>query len=179
MIKKINYEKSNREVGYLYNKIINIKKKDIKGLILNSNYNPNKKSRFCLHKSKNSKIHEMIIYHKKNYYIKPHKHLGKHESFHLIKGSADVIFFQDNGKIDKIIKMGEYTSSKTYYYRINKAIYHSIVIKSPYIIFHEVVLGPFKKSKTKFPKWAPKNLKDFKNFIKKNKRYAKKKKIQN
>ena len=75
--------------------------------------------------------------------------------------------------------MGEYTSCKTYYYRINKAIYHSIVIKSPYIIFHEVVLGPFKKSKTKFPKWAPKNLKDFKNFIKKNKGYAKKKKIQN
>ena len=66
MNNKINYEKDNREVGYLYNEIININKKDIRKLILNSNYNLNKKSRFCLHKSKNSKIHEMIIFHKKH-----------------------------------------------------------------------------------------------------------------
>ena len=36
-------------------------------------------------------------------YIRPHKHLNKSESLHVLEGSADVVFFDEKGKITKII----------------------------------------------------------------------------
>ena len=176
MIKKIYYEKKNNEVGYIRDNITKIKKKDLNQLLINSKLNKNNKSRFCFHKSKSSQIHEMVIYHKKNYFVRPHKHIKKTESLHVIKGEADIIFFKNNGDILDIIKMGDYLSNKIYYYKMNIQIYHTLIIKSAYLIFHEVTTGPFKKNQTVFAPWAPKKFnKSFKIFLdKKIKEYEKK-----
>ena len=70
----------------------------------------NLKSRICSHTSNKDKIHEMFIFHKKGAYVRPHRHINKLESFHLISGKATIIFFHNNGKPQQLIKMGDYKS---------------------------------------------------------------------
>ena len=101
----------------------------------------------------------MIIFHKKDHYVRPHKHINKSESYHLIEGRFDLVFFTENGDINKIVEMGNYKSNKNFYFRINKPIYHTLIIKSKICIFHETTNGPFKKNETINASWSP-NVKD-------------------
>ncbi len=112
------------------------------------------KSRICSHLSPNDKIHEMLIFHKKGAYVRPHKHLNKLESFHLINGEVSVIFFNNYGSPIKVIKMGKYSSGKMFYYKLFKPCFHTILIKKD-VLFHEVTSGPYKKRETLFAKWSP------------------------
>jgi hypothetical protein len=43
--------------------------------------NPRLRSRLCTHPDPSSPLHEMLIVHHRDAYIRPHKHLGKPESF--------------------------------------------------------------------------------------------------
>lgn len=149
--------KKKKDVIYFKNSLIKIKKKDIDLLKKYSNNNIDQKSRYCNHKSKNSKLHEMIIFHKKGYYVRPHSHPNTSESVHLIKGKVDIVIFDKKGNISEIVKMGNYQSGNVFYYRMNNELTHTFIIKSSYIIFHETSLGPFKKKNTKFANWSPIN----------------------
>jgi len=160
-------KKESQEVFYFLGDIIQLNKKFIKDLILKCENSKLKKSRYCFHKNKKSKVQEMIICHKKNYYVRPHKHLDKEESIFVIKGLAKAIFFDDGGNIKKIMKLGGLESKRVFYYKLNKKLFHTILIESKYFVFHEVSEGPFKKNKTKFTKWGHKNNNQiFKKFLK-------------
>ena len=98
----------------------------------------------------------MIIVLRKDIYIRPHKHLGRTESFHIIEGSADIIIFDDEGAVKEIVRMGDFQSGKTAYYRMNRPYFHSLIINSDYLAFHEITSGPFKKSGTIMAEWSPK-----------------------
>ena len=67
-----------------------------------------------MHKNENSKIHEMLIMHKSGAYVRPHKHLGKTESFIILKGKLKVLVFNDHGDILNVINMEPLGSSKTF-----------------------------------------------------------------
>jgi len=144
--------KYNDEVFYAADDIVQV---DIADIIQLKEKGNNNKIRICTHKSINDDIHEMIIVHHKDYYVRPHKHLNKAESFHIIDGEVNIIIFDDNGGIIKIIKMGNYLSGNKFYYRLPKAYYHTLFIKSKTIVFHEITKGPFKKEDTIFAPWSP------------------------
>ncbi|MBU1910629.1 MAG: WbuC family cupin fold metalloprotein, partial [Verrucomicrobia bacterium] len=55
--------------------------------------NPRRRIRLCAHQDPNDLIHEMLIVHAQMTYIRPHKHLTRIESFHVIEGEADVVMF--------------------------------------------------------------------------------------
>lgn len=152
---KIKIKKESNEVFYFKGDLINLDKKFINEIISKCEKSSFKKSRYCFHKDKKSKVQEMIICHKKDYYVRPHKHLDKNESIFVIKGFAKAIFFDNYGKIKKIIKLGEIGSKKAFYYKLNKKFFHMLLIESEYFIFHEVSNSPFKKNKTLFAKWSP------------------------
>ena len=114
----------------------------------------NFKSRICSHLSNKDKIHEMLIFHKKGAYVRPHKHLNKLESFHLISGKVRIIFFNNNGIPIKVVKMGEYSSGKIFYYKLLKSCFHTVLIDRD-VLFHEVTSGPYNKKQTIFAKWSP------------------------
>lgn len=162
-----------KDVVYFNNSLVKINKKDLNLLKKFSTNNRDKKSRYCNHKTKNSRLHEMIIFHKKGYYVRPHSHPNRSESVHLIKGRVDIVIFDKKEKILDIIKMGNYESGNIFYYRMNKELVHTFIIKSPYILFHETSLGPFKRRNTKFADWAPikKNCKFLHDLKKKIKSY--------
>jgi cupin fold WbuC family metalloprotein len=155
-----------KEVAYFSKKTVKINKLITKNLKFFSNYNKFNKSRFCCHDSKNSNVHEMIIFHKKGYYIRAHSHPGRSESIHVIKGKVDIILFNEIGDILDVIEMGDFLSDRIFYYRLNSEIIHTLIIRSKELIFHETTSGPFTKKNIKYARWSPKKLnKKFQNKL--------------
>ncbi|QQO22532.1 WbuC family cupin fold metalloprotein [Bradyrhizobium diazoefficiens] len=117
--------------------------------------NPRLRSRLCTHPDPSSGLHEMLIVHHREAYVRPHKHFGKPESFHVIEGSAQVVIFEDDGRIRDVLEMAPYGQGKHFYYRMPEQVFHSILITSEWLVFHETTAGPFDPSRTAFPDWAP------------------------
>ena len=151
----MNTYKINPEVLYSTDDIFQIEKSFINKLKKMANKNPRKRIRICSHKKEKDSVHEMLIVHEKNCYVHPHKHVGKTESFHIIEGSADILIFDNNGNIDNIIQMGELSSQNSFYYRLPENTFHTLLIKSKVLVFHEVTNGPFNRDDTVLARWAP------------------------
>src|SRR5439155_12673339 len=103
--------------------------------------NPRHRARLCAHKDIENRIHEMFIALTKDAYIRPHRHLNKSESFHVIEGAATVVFFDDAGKIEEIIEIGDYRSGKPFYYRNEDERSHTQIVASENLLFHETTNG--------------------------------------
>jgi cupin fold WbuC family metalloprotein len=105
-----NFKNISEEVLYpIKSNIIKISGLEIAQLISNAKKTPRKRMRICAHSNSDDRLHEMIIVHKKNTYVRPHKHFGRSESFHIIYGRVDIVIYEDSGIIQDIIKMGDLT----------------------------------------------------------------------
>jgi cupin fold WbuC family metalloprotein len=121
-------------------------------LIFNAKKNITGKCRICFHDNPKSSLHEMIIIHTKKSYVPPHKHIKNPESMNVILGKADLLIFNSRGKIKKKVAISN-NDDGIKYYRIDKNVYHSLIIKSQYFIFQEVTKGPFVKKNMIIPTW--------------------------
>ena len=111
--------------------------------------------RVCAHQDPSDPLHEMVIVHMEGVYVRPHKHLGKTESMHVVDGVADVVLFDDDGGVREVIPIGAADSGRTFFYRLASPRYHTLVVSSEFFVFHEVTNGPFRREDTVFPPWAP------------------------
>ena len=145
----------NKEVLYTDQDLTRVSKADIALLKQKALANDRKRIRLCSHKNVNDPLHEMLIIHTKDTYVRPHKHLNKSESFHVIEGSVDIVIFDEQGEFREVIPMGEYSSGRAFYYRMETALYHTLLIHSDFLVFHEITKGPFHRSDTVFAPWAP------------------------
>ena len=172
-----NWKKFSKSLSVFFpkeiDKFLSLSSKKLEFIRKNKNL-VNSKSRVCSHLNNKDKIHEMFIFHKKGAYVRPHKHINKLESFHLISGRVTIIFFDNNGNPKQVIKMGDYKSGKTFYYKIYKSFFHTVLIEKD-VLFHEVTSGPFKQNKTIYAKWSPeeKDSKEVKKYLLKLKKIAK------
>jgi len=146
--------KESNEVLYSKESITKITSLDLFELKQMAKLNPRKRIRICLHNGVSDTIHEMIIYHPKGTYVPPHKHKDKEESFHLISGEIDCVIFNNKGKIINTFPMGDYSSGRTFYYRIPADTFHTQLFKKD-TFFHEVSEGPFNRDETIIASWAP------------------------
>ena len=151
----MNYSKFNDEVLFAIDPVVKISKENINHLKQVADETSRKRSRLCAHKDISSPLHEMVIIHKSDTYVRPHKHVGKSESFHLIDGEVVLVLFEDNGDLREVVQMGNYVSGKIFYYRIDEPIFHSILIQSDIVVFHEATEGPFIREDTIFADWSP------------------------
>ena len=145
----------NEEVLFSDDDILRLGRQDIEVLKGRAELNRRRRIRLCAHKKLDDKVHEMLIVHTKETYVRPHKHSNKSESFHIIEGCVDVVIFDEVGNVVEVIQMGDYSSGRRFYYRISDPYYHTLLISSEYVVFHETTNGPFRKSDTIFPAWAP------------------------
>lgn len=145
----------NCEVLYLQDRIIRISGDEIAGLKRRAAANPRNRVRLCAHRDPGDAVHEMLIAVGRGCYLRPHRHLAKSESFHVIDGEADVVLFDDSGGVTEIIPLGDYASAKTVYYRLFDQCFHALLIRSEFFLYHETTSGPFDPSETLFPAWAP------------------------
>ena len=81
-----NIKKENEEVYYSSEKIISLNKEDMNFLIELARDTNRKRVRLCCHSSIEEKVHEMVIVHPKNAYVRPHKHVEKDESLLIVHG---------------------------------------------------------------------------------------------
>ena len=129
---------------------------NINNLLKLAKINSKRRARINAHPSNDSNVHEMIIAFLKDSYVPPHRHQNKTESFHVIKGEIDVIFFDEKGNINNRINLGNYLSGDPFYFRSNNKNWHTVIIKSDYALIHETTKGPFDASRTEYAPWAPK-----------------------
>jgi cupin fold WbuC family metalloprotein len=111
-----------------------------------------RRSRICLHPSNDALVHEMFIALAGNSYVKPHRHLKKSESFHLVEGDVGIILFDEIGNITKIFRL---SGSANRYYRSEAGIFHTVVVLSEIAVIHEVSNGPFIANETEYANFAP------------------------
>ena len=148
-------EKVSNEVFIAKDKVVKINRDDTNFIRKQALDSLKNRSRICFHKDNKERIHEMILTLTKECYIRPHKHVDKSESFHMVEGEMDVLIFDDKGNIKQIIEMGDYSSNKNFYYRLSESVFHTVLIRSDYAIFHEVTNGPFDRKETRFAAWSP------------------------
>lgn len=145
----------NPEVLYSEAALTAVDQSDIEHFKQLSSLNSKKRIRLCAHTNPDDGLHEMLIVHGRNAYVRPHKHLGKTESIHIIEGLVDVVIFDNNGQITSVVSMGDYASGRTFYYRMAIPVFHTLIIRSDVLVFHETTKGPFDRRDTIFAPWAP------------------------
>ena len=151
----IQHRESSPEVWHATDPIIRVDREDIRLLTARAGRLPRLRARLCMHEDSDAPLHEMLIVHSKGCYVRPHKHLNKSESFHIVEGEVDVVLLNEAAEIKEVIRMGDYRSGRSYYYRLNQPLYHTLLIRSPQVIFHEVTNGPFQRNDTVFLPGTP------------------------
>ncbi len=116
---------------------------------------PRRRARINLHPDDADPLHEMIIAVGRGSYIRPHRHPGKSESFHLIEGTVDVVVFDDAGAITQVISLEARRGEAPFYYRMSRPFFHTIIIRSDLLIMHEVTNGPFRSGAAVYAPFAP------------------------
>ena len=143
------------EVRYATDAIVLVDAGDVAGLKRAAEENVRRRARLCAHHSVGDRLHEMLIVHTSDTYVRPHKHLDKSESFHIIEGDVDVVVFNDDGGVAEVMRMGAFASGRPFYYRLAAPLFHTLLIRSDVLVFHETTSGPFSRADTVFAPWAP------------------------
>lgn len=154
LMQSMKLKQENDEVFYVENSICCIGRKEIDFVKSAAAGNNRKRARICTHHDVRAAVHEMLIVLAKGAYVRPHMHKGKSESFHLVEGRLAVIIFDLEGnKTEKII-LSEVGAGEQFYYRLPAGIFHTVIVESDWVVFHEVTSGPFNRRDTIYPSWA-------------------------
>ena len=153
---EIKTRKESEEVFFVVDPLVKVDASTIVSLKEQSARNSRQRSRLCTHHSPLDDVHEMFIVHHKGIYVHPHMHVCKNESIHVIEGLVDMVVFDDEGAVIDVIEMGDYASGKIFYYRLPELQFHTLLIRSTDLVFHEVTKGPFRLADTVWAPWAPK-----------------------
>ena len=151
----IKFRRENDEVLYPEQDVVAVDKSCLDELKRLAQLNPRQRVRLCTHRSPNDPLHEMFIVHMRDCYVRPHKHLGKSESMTILEGEVDVVLFDEDGSIRQVVRMGAPDTGKVFYQRLSDPIYHTLIIRSEFLVFKECTEGPFLRENIVFPEWAP------------------------
>ncbi|HVL13628.1 MAG TPA: WbuC family cupin fold metalloprotein [Gemmata sp.] len=135
--------------------VVTVAARDVAAVVARGVSSPRRRARLCAHPRPSDPLHEMLICLARGTYVRPHRHAGKSESFHVIEGELDVVLFDDGGTIRDVIRMGPYQSGKAFYYRLMEPAFHTVLVNSPHALFHETTNGPFDPAAAEFANWAP------------------------
>lgn len=116
---------------------------------------PRGRVRINFHPDNADSLHEMIIAIRPDSYIRPHKHPGKSEAFHMVHGEVDIVVFDDDGGVREVVPLAAGVGGKAFYYRMSKPYFHTLLVRSDILVVHEITNGPFVKDGTVFGAFAP------------------------
>ena len=149
------FTQKNPEVFITNSAIVTVSPEDISFLKKQATTNPRKRARICAHRDNQETVHEMIIAIADSSYIRPHMHMGKSESFHIIEGEADVALFEEDGTLSQVIRLGAPGTGKNPFYRLSEPRFHTVLVRSDILVMHEVTTGPFIREQTLTAPFAP------------------------
>lgn len=143
------------EVLFVADPLVSVRRADIQQLKERAARNERGRMRLCAHMDAEDRLQEMLIVHTHRTYVRPHKHATKAESFHTIEGVGDLVVFEEGGQIAEIIELGDYASGRAFFYRLAEPLFHMLLVRSEFIVFHEASPGPYRRDDMVFPVWAP------------------------
>lgn len=121
----------------------------------NAYSNSTRRARLCAHSSLEEPVHEMLIAFCRDTYVRPHRHTTKAESFHVIYGELEVVFFEVDGTIKSRTILGDYASGKPFFFRSAIHDWHTVIVLGEYALIHETTNGPFNPNESEFAPWSP------------------------
>src|SRR5579871_6304546 len=145
----------NDEVFVADEPIVRVTGTDVERLKLLAPATPRRRVRLCAHRRTDDRLHEMLIVLGRGGYVRPHRHVGKSESFHLIDGKLTVVVFTDDGLVREALRLGSLGSGRPFYYRLDEAAYHTVLVETELAVVHETTNGPFDRRETQFAPWSP------------------------
>ena len=148
-------KKQSNEVIIADERIVRLSRLEIEAMEAALALSERGRSRICAHGDSTEVLHEMIIILSGSSYIRPHKHFAKSESFHIVQGELDVVIFDEQGSIADVVPMGCYGSDRNFFYRMADPLFHTVIVRTDKVIFHETTNGPFKREETVFAPWSP------------------------
>jgi cupin fold WbuC family metalloprotein len=123
---------------------------------------PKRRARLNLHNSDDDLLHEMIIAFRKDSLNMPHRHVGKSESMHVIRGRVVVICFDDAGSPTRRVTLGrdplqtKWGPQAPIVFRMAAPIWHTVIPLDDVVVVHETTNGPFVPGHNmEIPPWAP------------------------
>lgn len=151
----MNLQKISEEIFIARDAIVSLGDDEIAFLKKQAQASPRKRARICAHKTNDDALHEMIIVISAASYIHPHRHIGKSESFHIVEGEVDVAIFDDAGAVTEVIELGAAGSGRRFFYRLSESAFHTLLIRTEFLVVHEVTNGPFSPDRTVMAAFAP------------------------
>lgn len=116
---------------------------------------PRSRARICLHHDVDDGVQQMVIAFYRDAYVRPHRHLGKSESYHLIEGELELVFFDDAGEPSRRVRMSPLGDGGTFLYRLSNSLWHTFLPLSEFVVIHEISEGPFRDEGSEFAPWGP------------------------
>lgn len=143
------------EVFYSDDPLVTVNAALLEALKQQAAVNPRLRCRLCLHPDPMAGIHEMLIVHHRDVYVRPHRHRNRAESFTVIEGEASLVITDEAGLPRRVIHMGPLGTGQPFCCRIPPDCVHTLIIRSPWLVFSEVTSGPFSPSGTVFAEETP------------------------
>ena len=109
---------------------------------------PLRRSRYCLHHNTTDTVQEMVIAFCRDSVVPVHRHKNKSESFHIIEGRVELIFFTDQAEIIDRFEMGPIDSGLPFVYRLASEKWHMVRPLTEMVVIHETISGPFIKEES-------------------------------
>ena len=111
---------------------------------------PRDRYRVCLHAEHAHLTQEMVICLRGFTYFPPHRHPGnRSESYHMIEGRMDVYLFDDGGELMDVVRLAAPQAAdgegRDLLYRLSAPLFHLMVPRAEWTIYHEVLTGPWSK----------------------------------
>jgi cupin fold WbuC family metalloprotein len=143
------------EVFYAPPGLLGAGAKTIDWLIKQAHQQPTRKSRLCLHASRAATVHDMIVVHGRDTYVRPHRHKAHGETLTVLIGRAVAVVFDEDGAIRETATMMPIDAGGLGFYRMPAGLFHALVIESDWLVFHETCPGPFDRTKSEAAPWSP------------------------
>lgn len=136
--------------------VIEVTAEDVAHLKARAMSAPRQRFRLCLHQRPEDGVQEMVIVCGAGTYFRPHRHPhGRSESCHIIEGTMTVYVFDDHGRVERRIEMGDANSGNTFFYRLCAQSWHLPLPTSETLVYHETYQGPFAPDEVEYAPWSP------------------------
>ena len=145
------------DVFYTDDEIVFVSDADLKMIESKARSSARGRARLCAHASPASGLHEMLVCLSRTTYIRPHRHF-KPESASIIRGATDLVFFDEQGSVREVHRLGAVDSKSPFFARIPDGTYHTYLVNTETLVFLETTTGPFERQSTEYAPWAPKEL---------------------
>lgn len=135
--------------------VVRVTAREVEEVVARAARSPRGRARLCAHPGPTDPLHEMVVALTRRSYVRPHRHPGKSESFHLIAGRLTVVLFDDQGRLRDLVPLAPYAAGGPFYYRLPEPWFHTVVVHDEVAVIHETTSGPFDPRATEFAAWAP------------------------